>query len=426
MKDDTPKAFETVVADTSKPKIVSKCSKFQIGGMPGHRPSEHLFCIKSMMALYEHLNIPLIMQTFDISKYFDSEVLRDAMAALYSAGVIGKLYRLWHELNKETEIKVRTGAGMSKSAIVGETVAQGSIGGALVSSLNLDIDVNNFFSGSIDEAAYADVRLQPLILQDDLCRMSCSADSARAGIRRMENIMKLKQLDINVSKSTYIICENSSKSAEIRQELENNPLKYDGILIKEKQSEKYLGDMLDGRGLGASIEATITERHGRIFGSVLEIRIILEDYRSSQAGGIMAGLMLWEMAVIPSLINNSETWTCIDEGSLKRLEELQSMLLRSILSTAKSTPKALLYWDTGVLPMSYRVEEKKLLFLHQLISLPDSSLAKQFYDAQNKNHFPGLVMECKKLIEKYELDQITVSQPLPTKMAWKKSVKEKV
>ena len=184
--------------------------------------------------------------------------------------------------------------------------------------------------------------------------------------------------------------------------------------------------MLDGRGLGASIEATITERHGRIFGSVLEIRIILEDYRSSQAGGIMAGLMLWEMAVIPSLINNSETWTCIDEESLKRLEELQSMLLRSILSTAKSTPKALLYWGTGVLPMSYRVEEKKLLFLHQLILLLDSSLAKKFYDAQNKNHFPGLVMECKKLIEKYELDQITVSQPLPTKMAWKKSVKEKV
>ena len=186
LKDDTPKAFETVVVDTSKPKIVSKCSKFQIGGMPGHRPSEHLFCIKSIMALYEHLNIPLIMQTFDISKYFDSEVLRDAMAALYSAGVIGKLYRLWYELNKETEIKVRTGAGISESAFVGETVAQGSIGGALVSSLNLDINVNNFFSGSIDEAAYADVRLQPLILQDDLCRMSCSADSARAGIRRME------------------------------------------------------------------------------------------------------------------------------------------------------------------------------------------------------------------------------------------------
>ena len=133
LKEDIPKAFETVVVDTSKPKIVSKCSKFQIGEMPGHRPAEHLFCIKRMMALYQQLDIPLIIQTFDISKYFDSEVLSDAIGNLYIDGVNGKLYRLWFELNRETEIKVKTGAGMSRSATVGETVAQGSIGGALIS-----------------------------------------------------------------------------------------------------------------------------------------------------------------------------------------------------------------------------------------------------------------------------------------------------
>ena len=140
--------------------------------------------------------------------------------------------------------------------------------------------------------------------------------------------------------------------------------------------------MIDGRGLSESIAATIEERHGRIFNSVLEIRTILEDYRSSQAGGIMAGLMLWEMAVIPSLLNNSDTWICLEDDSIKRLEELQSMFLRSILNTAKTTPKALLYWDTGVLPMAYRVEEKKLLFFHHLISLPEDTLAKQFYVQQ--------------------------------------------
>jgi hypothetical protein len=98
----------------SKPKIVEKCSKFQIGGMPGHRPSEHLFCIKSVMAGLGH---PLIIQTFDISKYFDSEVLRDAMAALYESG--GKLYRLLFELNRETNIKVKTGVGTTKSDMWG-------------------------------------------------------------------------------------------------------------------------------------------------------------------------------------------------------------------------------------------------------------------------------------------------------------------
>ena len=70
------------MVDYSKQKIVSKCTKFQIGGMPGHRP----------------------------------------------AGVKGKLCRFWYELNKETDIKVKTGVGITKVGTVGETVDQGSIG----------------------------------------------------------------------------------------------------------------------------------------------------------------------------------------------------------------------------------------------------------------------------------------------------------
>ena len=107
-------------------------------------------------------------------------------------GVQGKLYRLWYELNSETVIKVKTGVRFTKCATVGESLAQGSIGGGLVSSLNLDVDVTNFFGGSRDEAAYGDTRLQPMILQDDLSWLCSSADSAWAHVIRMQNIMKLK------------------------------------------------------------------------------------------------------------------------------------------------------------------------------------------------------------------------------------------
>ena len=77
-KEDTPKFFEGIVVDKSKNKLTQACSKFQIGGIPGHRPQEHLFSVKSMIGLYKYLNIPLFLSYWDISKYFDKEILRDA------------------------------------------------------------------------------------------------------------------------------------------------------------------------------------------------------------------------------------------------------------------------------------------------------------------------------------------------------------
>ena len=70
------------------------------------------------------------------------------MDTLFSYCVQGKLYRLWYELYRDAQIKVKTGAGMTAVEATGENVAQGSIGGALLSSCNLDKTVTNYFSGS--------------------------------------------------------------------------------------------------------------------------------------------------------------------------------------------------------------------------------------------------------------------------------------
>ena len=94
------------------------------------------------------MNIPLFVSYWDISKYFDKEILREAMDTLYQAGIRGKLYRLWYMLNKDTQIRVKTSFGMTDVAATGENVAQGSIGGGLISSLNLDRTVTSYFAGA--------------------------------------------------------------------------------------------------------------------------------------------------------------------------------------------------------------------------------------------------------------------------------------
>ena len=75
-EDEIPKGFEHIVMNKVKPRLMKNCSKFQIGAIPGHQSAEHLYTIKSVMALFQQAGKPLILQCFDIKKYFDSENLK--------------------------------------------------------------------------------------------------------------------------------------------------------------------------------------------------------------------------------------------------------------------------------------------------------------------------------------------------------------
>ena len=57
------------------------------------------------MAYYNMIGRALILNLWDLSKYFDKEVVADVTDSLYRAGICGKLYRLWYEFNRKSKIK---------------------------------------------------------------------------------------------------------------------------------------------------------------------------------------------------------------------------------------------------------------------------------------------------------------------------------
>ena len=296
MKDYIPKSFEQIVVSKVKPKIVSNVSKFQIGALPGHQASEHLFVIKSTVALYMWLNLPMILQFYDIRKFFDSESLRDAMNSMYHCGVKGKLYRLLFELNKSNTIKIKTGVGETNSIESGETFSQGSIAGGLISSGNLDHSINSFFKNSIYEPSYINLRLQPLIYQDDLARCSLDVKSAHAGNQFIETCLETKLLDLHSDKSCFLLVGTSKNVECLRKDLRINPLTLYRKELKEKTSEKYLGDLIHNAGNAASVRETVNDRYNKTVALIIEARAIIEDCRINTVGGLGAGIEIWEMA----------------------------------------------------------------------------------------------------------------------------------
>ena len=136
----------------------------------------------------------------------------------------------------------------------------------------------------------------------------------------------------------------------------------------------------------------------------------------------MAGIDIWEISVIPFLLNNSSVWGDIPKKAMEILDNLQNTFYRNLLATPRSTPTPALLWETGGLSMACRIELRKLTFYHHLLSLDGSAIASKVADIATHAGYPGLMQEYMELCGKYNLPCArTVS-----KQRWKKLVKRAI
>ena len=419
---DIPKFFGHIVATAAKPNIFKHMSPYQIGTKPGHRVQEHLFVIKSVIGLAELNNTAIALQLWDLSKYFDRESLADGLNELYKNQVKGKVYRLLYEMNKDTRISVRTSVGITEQRETGEGWGQGTIEGAICSAVNLDNGVRDFFVSSECEVSYGDLALSPLLFQDDVARVCLDPLSAQSGNDRMEAMAETKLLDFNTDKSCIIIIGRGKTRKQLENDFSKTPPLLYGTKMKQVAQEKYLGDQINCGGLAASAAATVGKRKGIVFPKIFEIKAVIDDCRSHVTGGIMTGLDIWEMAVIPFLLNNCDSWTGISDSTIVELDNLQNLFYRVLLEVPTGCPIPMLYWDCGGLLMKNRILKKKLLFLHHIATLEEDAIAFQVYSVQKRLELPGLLQECQEFLVKFDiLDVIEYSSG-----QWKKLVEKNI
>ena len=99
-----PRLLDGIIFSKMKDTLVNNMSKFQIGGKPGTRAQEHLFVFFSILELFKAQNAPLLIQSFDISRYFDRHHLLEAMHWLGEASIPKKCYRMFWEMNRKTTV----------------------------------------------------------------------------------------------------------------------------------------------------------------------------------------------------------------------------------------------------------------------------------------------------------------------------------
>ena len=163
--------------------------------------------------------------------------------------------------------------------------------------------------------------------------------------------------------------------------------------------------MVHQDGLSASVEATKSNIIGRITAATHKIKAVLDDFRLQAMVGVMGALDLWNMAVVPSLMDNCSTWIGITGKLVDRLESIQERYVRLMLEVPVSTPKIALRAETGLLSMKHRIWSEKMSLVMALKRSKDG-LAKQVYMEQLQYGWPGLATEVQEICEKIGVPDI--------------------
>ena len=145
--------------------------------------------------------------------------------------------------------------------------------------------------------------------------------------------------------------------------LESDPLLYKGSIVKEKSSEKWLGDFINGAGVKESTLTTIKERKFRIMCIINETISIIEDSRMHKLNGMKCAVNIWELAIVPALLNNGCAWSVLDKRVQQELEYFQSHMLRGLLAVHKLVPRPALTYEADLTLMKFRLYARVLNFM---------------------------------------------------------------
>ena len=212
------KLLGQMVIEEAKPHIYENMPMSQIACRPGHRASEHIFVIKSILAKVQAESKSLIWTNYDVSKMFDKEDIFFCLEKIYDCNVKGKLYRLLYQMNKELKVKVKTPVGLTPSAKSDPSLAQGSVEASIVSSAAIGKGVDDTFTERDDLVVYEGIPLPVQSFMDDVMKTNENCESAQTANDLLEEFMGKAGLELNIDKSSFVIM-GSKKSCKKLQHL---------------------------------------------------------------------------------------------------------------------------------------------------------------------------------------------------------------
>ena len=229
----------------------------------------------TIMKVKEELNEPAIFTFADLRSCFDRNRLQDVVYNIADAGADLKALKVAHDLARETHIKIAGDPRQERSAVVMDTTGQGTSLAPKATSLSVGKTTDQ--SVSLEDCVkIGDINVPPRVFVDDNGIPNKDEDAARRNGEAFSRAIDLLSLEANSTKSSVVVCGgNNLKVKRSRQDLTENPVKFQGQEVGVKESDQYLGVNINQEGFNASVKTTIKQRINRAWNRAANIKSVI-------------------------------------------------------------------------------------------------------------------------------------------------------
>ena len=143
--------------------------------------------------------------------------------------------------------------------------------------------------------------------------------------------------------------------------------------MKQKQSTKYLGNILSTKG---GQEDNIEDRRSRGWGKIATIMGILSEVDMG-VHKLEVGLMLRQAILISSMLYAAGAWSGVTDKQLARLEVVDSSLLRRLTGGHVKCPTEFLHLETKTWKLRHHLTYLRLVYHHHILTREDGETIKR-------------------------------------------------
>jgi hypothetical protein len=144
---------------------------------------------------------------------------------------------------------------------------------------------------------------------------------------------------------------------------------------------KYLGNIVSSHG---GVADTIEDRRNKGWGKVSLIQGILSEVDMGSRR-VEVGLLLRKAILVSSLLFTAETWSGLKENQLKRLEQVDSSLLRSLMKCHSKTPIEFLHMESGTWKLRHILTLNRMMYHHHILTTDKNETIMKMYLKQKSD-----------------------------------------